>query len=83
MNKDLPEGSVILHIGRTSSMCGACGRPCLPREASHITPCGYGTQKPGCGATYTHVRSEYPDAASVAATNAMRPDLIPLSTKGF
>lgn len=66
---------VTLQIGRTDSRCGACGKPALPYDERHTTPCGY-AQQPGCGALWTHVTSVYVDPASEAAVREMRPDLI-------
>lgn len=64
---------VVLTINRSESMCGACGRSCLPCEARHETPCGW-DQHAGCGATYTHVTTNY--FGTEEAARRMRPDLV-------
>lgn len=66
-----------VHIGNSTSHCGACGRPCDPMAASHDRLLGYGPDngQPGCGAMFTATFSVYGDRASVDATIRMRPDL--------
>lgn len=71
----LPEGSVMLWVGSSSSTCGACGMSCLPDEETHSTRCGY-DQHEGCGARYTHITSVYLDDHSNETVQRMRPDLV-------
>ncbi|MEW2164361.1 hypothetical protein AB0912_15415 [Streptomyces sp. NPDC007084] len=47
-----------LLVDRTSSSCGACGQPTLPRALAHVDVSGYAPKRGGgCGATFTAIRS--------------------------
>jgi hypothetical protein len=63
---------VVLTINRSGSICGACNRSCDPHEERHETPCGWDGHA-GCGATYTHVTTNY--IGTESAARQMRPDL--------
>jgi hypothetical protein len=66
---------VVLYINRTSSRCGACKRSAMPEETTHTVPSGY-TLRDGCGATYTHISSDYTlSAQQIESIMRMRPDL--------
>jgi hypothetical protein len=68
---DRPTGEVAtLHIGRTSSRCGACGKNADPTEAAHVMETMVG---PGCGAVFVAVAASY--SGSEDDVQAMRPDL--------
>lgn len=66
---------VILFINRSDSKCGACGGDADPREKAHVQPMGY-AQRPGCGAVWSHVGSQYRGAGIEETSQEMRPDLI-------
>ncbi len=65
---------VVLFIDNTDSRCGACGKTALPQDVAHTTPCGYDNHD-GCGATFTHVSSNYGGDDSKRASMAVRRDL--------
>lgn len=66
----------ILYIGGWSSRCGVCGKSTLPSQKQHIDISGYSPiPGGGCGATFTHIRSEY-YPVDIAMLQDMRPDLI-------
>jgi hypothetical protein len=78
-NADLHDEKVVLTINRSESICGACGRTCLPHEERHETVCGW-DRHAGCGATYTHVTTHYFGVGVEESARRMRPDLIWLDT---
>lgn len=72
------EQTATLVVGGWTSKCGACGRSADPEEATHQTrPGGYSGRgsRPGCGARFTAVATEYTGQGPANATKAMRPDL--------
>lgn len=67
---------VVLHVGRSSSRCGACGKGADPHELRHRTILQYAPSPgPGCDAIFTHVSSDYLGEWEENAVRAMRPDL--------
>lgn len=55
-----PPRIVALIIGRSMSRCSACGGNAIPGygdDTAHVMVSGY-EQKPGCGATWTHVTTD-------------------------
>ncbi len=68
-------GAAVLHIGGSSSRCGACGDPCDPGSLTHDVILGWGDRNgsPGCGVRWTHVSFDYIDHA--LKLNRMRSDL--------
>jgi hypothetical protein len=71
-----PESPATLLVNPSDSRCGTCGRPALPREATHKTAPGYGGPEPGCGARWTHLSSDYGGGDGLhEAARALRPDL--------
>lgn len=66
---------VVLEVSGWSSRCGACRRGASPEEKAHDTIREYGPDngKPGCGAVFTHITSEYTGIA--LRLKEMRPDL--------
>lgn len=55
----MPELTATLVINITSSYCGHCGQPVLPKSTHHTDICGW-TPKPGggCGARFVDMRTD-------------------------
>lgn len=62
-----------IFINLSSSRCGNCNGNADPHAVSHEVT-GFFMDKPGCGATYTHVSTDYMGMGS--KEKDMRPDLI-------
>jgi hypothetical protein len=64
-----------LVINITSSYCGNCRKPVMPKSIRHDDICGW-TPKPGggCGALFIDMRSDYVNLTS-AELLRVRPDL--------
>jgi hypothetical protein len=67
-------------VGPSRSTCAECGRGADWRAKAHDTIVEYGpdTGKPGCGAVWTHVDSDYTDFSGLyESIKNGRPDLEP------
>lgn len=69
-NTTVATTDAILHINRSDSRCGACGKNADPAENAHTMTTMHGV---GCGATYVAVSSNY--FGMEDRVRAMRPDL--------
>lgn len=71
---------VVLYINLSNSRCGNCNGGALTSQIVHDTEYGYSKifPRPGCGAKFTHVSSDYLDHNGLYdSIMASRPDLIP------
>lgn len=77
MSVELEPERVVLYINPFHSRCGKCGGGCDPRARSHQKRYGYSSStEPGCGATWTHVSSDYANFEGLYdSIRSMRPDL--------
>jgi len=67
------EDTAVLHVGRSYSRCGNCGKDTLPRAIRHIDVSGYQPEEGGgCGALFVALRSE---GCSREELQRVRPDL--------
>lgn len=70
-----PVYSVPLIIDLNESLCGGCGKPCLPNEVRHMTTPGWGGDEHGCGKRYEFTVTQYAGRAQAHSVIAMREDL--------
>lgn len=69
---------VYLVINPSHSWCGNCGKGANPRAERHDRILCYGDEsgRPGCGAVWTHVTSDYQSIDRLhVRVREMRPDL--------
>lgn len=71
----MTELTATLIINITSSHCGNCGKPTLPKQTHHTDICGW-TPKPGggCGARFVDTSSDYTNITP-DHLRRVRPDL--------
>jgi hypothetical protein len=63
-------------MNRFDSRCGECGKPCNPTGKTHDIILGYvDNGKPGCGARWDRVTSDYVGGGIEDAIKQSRPDL--------
>lgn len=68
--------SGLLVINHSDSRCAECGKGCSPHGERHDAILGYVDRgKPGCGAVWDRVTTDYIGGEMAEAARRLRPDL--------